>query len=445
MTTLRQVALFDVDLPPGVAFLRSLARAGVPLTVFGSSRRHAGRYSRYTTEFRSCPPVQRIDEFTEWLTDEMRRGDVDLVAPTSDFVVYNAMQATIRAGTGRPTGLATGMGTPQALRDCLFKHRFVQAMADAGLPAPPTAAPTTVDGALEAAEQFGYPVALKPRTHVGIGQTRGSVVHSARELRREFRPYVVHSHSSGLMDGEPDLAMPLVQAYLGGAHDVVSVSGCLDADGDLLAACHSRKLRQWPGPLGVGTLFEALPAQPFSERAIDAVRAVLGRGLFELELMVSRATGEAWPIDLNPRAYGQVSLAIAHGWDLPRLWYSSVCDAPLATSTVRISRPRYWRYGVPYYVESVADIVRGPARRTGVADLLGHTARPRVGAMFEWSDPAPAVAFALHSLRHPTGLLRPYVGERAEPTLSGRPGSPAVTGSPTGDQLVGDVATSSRP
>ena len=54
---MRTVAVFDADLPPGVAFLRSLGQAGVPVTAYATSRFTAGRFSRYADAARVCPPV----------------------------------------------------------------------------------------------------------------------------------------------------------------------------------------------------------------------------------------------------------------------------------------------------------------------------------------------------------------------------------------------------
>lgn len=419
MTNGRRIAVFDVGLPPGVAFLRSLGAAGVDVTAYASSGLAPGRFSRYGRRFRRAPPVDMIDQFVDWLTAEMGAGRIDLVAPTSDFVVYAAAEAYERVGVSAPTGLAPRA----ALHDCLYKDRFADVMARAGLPTPPTAAPTTLDEAIGAAEAFGYPVVLKPRTHVGLVRTRGQVIRSIDELRLAFEPYALHGRSRGAPREDPAVALPLLQAYLGRAgNDVVSVSGCLAPDGATLAVAHSRKLQQWPGPLGVGTMFEALPDQPYTERALRAVRVALGAGLFELELLVCRSSGEVWPIDLNPRAYGQVSLAMAHGWDLPRLWYSSVCDADLRPATAPVRRPRYWRYGLPYYSRVGFDLLRGPHRRAAAQALVESIRQHHAGAMFDWRDPLPALVFGFGGLRHPGGLLRPLLAEQREGT-----GGPRVT------------------
>ena len=112
-------------------------------------------------------------------------------------------------------------------------------------------------------------------------------------------------HAVPLEDGQhavlrhdPDLALPVVQRYHElGTVNVISVTGCLDRDGTVLALLHSRKLSQSPRRLGVGTMFEPLPPQPFTAAAINAVQRLLGSGPFELEVLVDEGTGE----HLGPR------------------------------------------------------------------------------------------------------------------------------------------------
>jgi predicted ATP-grasp superfamily ATP-dependent carboligase len=427
----RPVAVFDAGWPPGIAFIRSLGRAGVPLIVYGNERRPTGRFSRYVTEFRPAPSVQRTDHFVDWLSGEIAEGRIDLIAPTSDYMAFNVAAAQAQLSDSVPPG------TPERehLFDCLFKDRFATAIAAAGFPTPATFAPTTADEAVKCATSLGYPVLLKPRSHVGVGITRGTVVHSDRELRRAFIPFEIGPGHDTAFAVDGDLALPLVQRYFKpGTVDVVSVSGMLDDDGNALAVSHSRKTHQWPPRLGIGTQFQALPAQAFTGAAVDAVRQVLGRGVFELEVLVHRSTGEYWAIDLNPRGFGQMALDIACGSDLPKLWYDAVVGATV------IAPPPFhtnghdaatWRMGLHYYAGAVVRAVAGDGRHGAVDSARQRSSRPpsahgrrrRVGAVWDWRDPVPSLVWTMKLLRHPGGLVRPYLRDLEAP---GAPHTPDV-------------------
>jgi hypothetical protein len=96
----RTVTVFDIDLPPGVAFVRSLVRAGVPVAPYSVDKRAAGRYSRYAGTVGDCPSVRSTDEFIAWLADSLTDGTIDLVAPTSDYVAF-AMATAMEKGKSK--------------------------------------------------------------------------------------------------------------------------------------------------------------------------------------------------------------------------------------------------------------------------------------------------------------------------------------------------------
>src|SRR5262249_29551982 len=138
-----------------------------------------------------------------------------------------------------------GHPSPAAVRRCLFKGKFDEAMRDIGFPTLPTAAPNSLEGALDAAKVIGYPVVLKPRSHVGVGAHRGVLVPSESELERVYAPFMVGDAHESALRHVPDLSHPLVQRYVEmGTATVVSITGCLDRDGTPLAVAHSRKVSQ---------------------------------------------------------------------------------------------------------------------------------------------------------------------------------------------------------
>jgi predicted ATP-grasp superfamily ATP-dependent carboligase len=245
---------------------------------------------------------------------------------------------------------------------------------------------------------------------VGVGLARGAIARSAGELAQRFAPFELGPGQERALRHDPDLALPLVQRlHRSDDIDVVSISGCLDLDSRVVALSHCHKVRQWPPRFGIGTVFEALPPQPFTDHAVDAVRRVLGAGVFELEVLVDRRSGSYWAIDLNPRAFGQMSLDLRRGCDLPVQWYRSVTDQPVARQDASRAGSLRWQAGVPLAAEAAVGIARGPARRAAARDAWRHLAEPSVGAVFDRRDPLPALAFAAHQLRHPGGLLRPFL------------------------------------
>jgi hypothetical protein len=422
----RSVIVFDADMPPGVAFIRSLARAGVAVMIGISMLATAGRFSQHVTDVRRCPSVRRTDEFIDWLGVQFSRGTIDLVAPTSDYVTYCVAEALERIG-GKPSD--AGHPDTVATRTALFKNAFGTAMERVGFPTPAWAAPTSLEEAREAARQIGYPVVLKPRTHAGIGTIRGSVARSPDELAVQFVPYELEKGSRAVVAHDADVTMPIVQRYHDlGTVDVISLTGCLDVDGTVLALGHCRKVSQSPRRLGVGTRFQPVPEPPFAASAVEAIRAVLGSGLFELEVLVDRTTGEYWAIELNPRAFGQISLDIALGNDLPRLWYESVTGVPLPSAPPSSPRPEFWHDTTSSYVELAVRFALGPNRAAVLDEARDRMRTPHVSAMFDRQDPRPGLVYGLQQLRHPRAFVKPLL---ADVEVPGSPRSGLPTPSAT--------------
>jgi hypothetical protein len=268
----RSVALFDIDLPPGVSFLRPLGRAGAPVQARSADRKAAGRSSRYAGTVRPCPPVRSTDGLVTFLAD----GSIDLVAPTSDYVCFAVAAAVDKVGID---AIAVDHRPAARVVTALFEDRFQHAVEPLGFPVPSSATPGDVQEALAAAEEIGYPVVLKPRSHAGVGLHRGRVVATASALESSFEPWPIRRANDAVLAIEPDVARPLLQRYYElGTVDVISVTGYLDHAGDLAAVSFARKVSRSPRRLGIGTMFEVIGPPRFADDAVAIVRAVLGTG-----------------------------------------------------------------------------------------------------------------------------------------------------------------------
>ncbi|NUQ73955.1 MAG: hypothetical protein HUU21_10385 [Polyangiaceae bacterium] len=398
------MAVFDAESPPALAFTRSLGRAGVPVIVYSDEPCPPARFSRYATEFRRCPPRYDAATFLSWLEEELRCGRIGLVAPTSDTIAFYLAELLDRL----PETARRALPAKDAALDALFKDRFDAACARASAKTPWAFYPSSIEEALDQAASFPYPVILKPKSHVGIGFHRGTIAHNADELRREFAPLEIPPGAQSIIDRYPSLRLPMIQELVPGAlGNLFSVSGLLGPDGELIACAASQKRGQWPPALGIGIQFESC----FDPRVINLgariAREILGRGLFELELVRDPRSDDFLAIDLNPRAYGQISLDIARGNDLPRLWYR-VASGDAVEALPSPSEPVVWLHGIPYGVAQLVGFARAPDRSERARRIAQTLGRNPVDIAVEPSDPLSSLAFIATMLRHPGGLIRPF-------------------------------------
>lgn len=413
--TLPPVALFDNYWAPTLAFVHSLGRRGVPVHVYGSG---ASRWSRYCARRSSCPPVEDADLFLPWLRERVRSGEILRVAPTTDLIAYYV--SCLRDEF--PPEVRRTIAPLAEIEQSLIKSRFTDACVAIGQSVPVTRNPTDLESALAAAHELGYPLFLKPKSHLGVGAAeRGSLIHDETELRARFAPYAPAPGQALLARRYPELRWPLLQRYIPSAREqVCSVSGFKDPEHGIVAASLSYKREQWPPDTGTSTLQVSGRDQDILAAGLRAVDRLVSCGIFELELLVDDAGLLA--IDLNPRAFGFINLDIALGNDLPWLWFSATIEpvAPLSERPQKVALEA--RHVMLHFLRRLSDRrIRNPWPN-GIERRDPELPRAWISILGYPSDPVPMLLSHARLLRNPRSLLRTSVSisrsGRANPDLT---------------------------
>jgi predicted ATP-grasp superfamily ATP-dependent carboligase len=161
---------------------------------------------------------------------------------------------------------------------------------------------------------------------------------------------------------------------------LVSVELVLDRDGHVIARFQQQTRRTWPSAAGSIVLATSVEPDEHLVSRTSEMLANLGYwGLAQVDFM---DTDSGYVLlDVNPRFYRCLPLAIACGTNLPALWHA-------VTVGRAVGPPRRYRTGVTYrWLE--ADFVaalRGSPRR-----LLSRSPRPRTGASWATGDPLPGL------------------------------------------------------
>jgi D-aspartate ligase len=409
------VALIDNFTSPTLSFAVSLGSRGVPLHFYG---RGAGRWSRYSSRRAVCPPVEDADRFLPWLRRRIRSGEIQRVAPTTDLIAfYMSMLREEFAPEVRRT-----IPPLLELERALIKTRFEVACIRAGQAVPVTEAPDDSLAGVATAERLGFPLMMKPKSHLVVGDERGRVLNDLRELREYYRPYAISPGRESLAERYPELLWPLLQKYVPSARTrVFSVSGYKDPDSGIIAASLSCKRGQWPPDTGISTSQVSTADERIPSRGLETVDKLVSCGIFELELLESGS--ELLAIDLNPRAFGFIDLDIALGNDLPWLWYESTLrpltaaratgtPQPLPVSPVGPPPVIECRLPIPYTISRCINALFG-VRSADEPEPEAVTATRVIPMLGQWSDPLPMLLANLQQLRHPGSLIKPYVAAAA--------------------------------
>lgn len=330
-----------------LAAVRALAAAGYEATVTVSGEPSLAGASRSCAARVEVPPVDD-PEYAAAVREVQQRGGSGVVLPASDAALV-------------------ALGLPGA--QLVDKSQVAVRAELAGLPVLSTQRFPDVEALRAAAHDLTYPLVVKPEVRRSSRQPPVRRVDSAEALRELLE--VVG----------PVVVQPFVQEPMS------AVSGVI-WQGRLVAVVTARYLRTWPVNVGVASALETVPGDPeLEERLVQVLQG--HNGVFQAQLI------GPYLIDLNPRVFGSLPLAVAAGANLPGLVVELSAGRP-AEPVVR------GRTGVRYrWLEGDLRHLRS-RQRCGELSLRGALSefRPRAGTAHSTEslrDPGPMLVRLRHA------------------------------------------------
>ncbi len=370
----KRILISAEELTGGLAAVRALRSAGYEPWAALTRPQRLVAHSRALGGVITAPdPSIDAEGFARRLASAADELSIAAVLPGSE----DALLAL--AGTEHLFGsrIAIGICASEPLERSLDKRQVTRLAAAAGLPTPPT---TEADGAELRAQrrELTYPLMLKPertKVHGPDGVLRREPAHrvrSERELESVLASATVRTW----------LLQPCIPGSLAAVCGVAW-------KGELVCALHQSARRIWPPDCGISSYAETVAPNAAREEALGRLLALTGcSGIFQAQFL---RAGDEWVfIDLNPRVYGSLALAVAAGLNLPAIWVDLLLGAAPALGSYRI--------GVRYRAEGnemrwIAHNLRHGRLAAAVSALVPR--RRTVHALFSIRDPLPAVAGVL--------------------------------------------------
>ena len=225
--------VIDVGWVNGLAAIRALGRAGVPVLALDHRAGALGFRSRYALPVRTPDPAEDEEAFV----DLLRRIGAALEQPAPVFATHDEpLNAVGRARESLGERFLYPFPPWDRLARIQTKRSQLEAAQAAGVEVPRTRHPRSAAEARAAGEELGYPVLVKPSSTEGFKRRFG---------RQAFRCENGEDVERAYADTEP--FEPMVQELIPGGDDTLySVGSYLREDGELLGVFSGRKLRQTP-------------------------------------------------------------------------------------------------------------------------------------------------------------------------------------------------------
>jgi D-aspartate ligase len=366
----------------GLALARPMVRLGARVTLILEPNEPFAGLSRGVRSV--ITPFGSTGE--SWVNElrEIARSDGDCVVLTA---TDRGSELLVRARDALPEHLRTFEQPGSGHMDLMDKERADSIARRAGVRVPWTACVNDIQELTQTLDDAPWPCVVKP-----------ILSHEWRARYGEVRAFLAKdSHEGAKLMSQPlkdGLGMLLSQYIPGEDSDVEEAIVVRLADGSYPVWFGCRKLRQYPPGFGVTSLGEAslLPeTMTLAKRVLDEAGFV---GVAGVEAKRHAETSKRWFLEVNVRLPAQWGLGDTCGVKATPRLVAALAGQPLRPQPALRTGARFVHPDVDWHVIVPAVREAPPRRRAGITWRL---VRPYIGAsdfgMFDWRDPAPALAF----------------------------------------------------
>lgn len=375
----------------GLAIVRGLGLRGVPVVACGLRTRGLGLVSRYATERYTYPhPSTDRAGFTAAVEQAIAASGATLVIPGVETALV-ALDAE-RDRIERLAPLAAPSSETLAL--ALDKARTIAVAEACGVAVPRTAHAATIDGLLEEARTFRFPVAIKPR---GPARFAGTEHGHSFKVRYAATLDALRAILAELaLAGDP----PLVQEFATGTG--LCVSALFDRGEPLGLFTYTRD-REVPLGGGVSVLRTSVPTTPrVHDAVVRLLRAMRWHGVAMVEFKHDVRTDALVLMEVNGRFQASTALCVDAGMNLPWLVACLFTGRPVdVPASYRLGvRERWLRGDVTALVRHLSGedrepsgtgLYEPPSNATVLLDFLRAFAPSMRYDEFRISDPLPGI------------------------------------------------------
>jgi predicted ATP-grasp superfamily ATP-dependent carboligase len=380
-----RVLVTDAGARNVVAAIRSLGKKGATVVAAEDSRIAMGFFSKYCSRHLVYPsPKKQPKLWMEWLIGELSRNEYDMLMPMDDETVAIASQNrdVIRKYTRLPV---PSFATLMKAKD---KALTMQIAKEEGIACPKTWFFEDINAVAEAAEDFDFPVVIKPRQSSG---SRGIVYAKGPEALVEDYATV---HST--------YPFPMIQEYVPPGGESCGVFLLLNEGSDVRAVFAHKRIREFPLRGGPSTFRESVYRPKLVETSARLLKAMKWYGVAMVEFKQDVRDGQFKVMEVNPRFWGSLQLSILAGVDFPYLLYKMEMEGDIGPVTDYQKGVRC-RWLLP---GDILHFIANPRRFQLEPSFFDFSKNNRQDDFISWEDPGPTLGFFLAVLRNLFNLDR---------------------------------------
>jgi len=358
---MRALVLEDSNFSAALSIVRALGRLGHDVVVAAPQETPAG-CSRWCGKHVLMPSPADPARYLEAVLSLLRECDCDIGFACDDPVVEILSRARA-ALPPRPDFMLPPPGSFEIVRSKLATQRFASSL---GVPTPRTVAFDSVESLQAAALELGFPCVMKDDQGFGGGHVRylangDDLLHAGAQFRAmRFK------------------GRPMAQEFVPGGPDDVYMTQVLYHQGELVAVCSHRKLRQFPLRGGTTARGVTVHEPALDDQVTRIFSALCWHGPAKADSKRDARDGSFRLLELDGRVGASFEIAAGAGLDFIDLCCRMVADG-------RVQPALHYAPGTRRRM-LVYDLLCLAARPSLLPAFLLDSVNPSVRSDFDWQD-----------------------------------------------------------
>jgi predicted ATP-grasp superfamily ATP-dependent carboligase len=287
-----------------LAAVRGLGREGVYVTVGETTRIATAAFSRYASKAEIYPsPIKNPESFFQFLIDRLSNNSYQMLLPMEDTTVD--IVAKHYSDLSQHTYVP--VVSPEKLEIARRKDKVIQLAEKLGIPIPKTWFISDLSQLERVKSEITYPAVIKPVE----GSGAAGVSYPADPA--EFKKLYLSTHRL--------YPFPIVQEMIPREGNGYGASFLFDEKSRVKASFVHKRLREYPVSGGASTLRESVRRDDIRDMGLTILKALDWFGVAMVEFKLDPRDGTPKLLEINPRFWGSLALAVTAGVNFPYLLF----------------------------------------------------------------------------------------------------------------------------
>lgn len=374
-----RVFVTDGQARSSLTVVRSLGRKGFEIVVGESSRTALAFFSKYCKKSVVYPcPKSNPEAFIEFMINHLRSNSYDVVFPMDDVTI--AILSRYKQELSQYTKLP--IADFQTIMKARDKSKTMKIATEYGIPCPLTFNVHDFSQLKGIKEKLELPVVIKPKESSG---SRGILYVRSKDMLEEAYKRVHKVYP-----------WPIIQEYIPTRENKLHVCALFNEKAEPIAHFQQRIIREYPVNGGVGTLWESIYDADILSLGLRLFRAFQWYGIVMAEFIIDSRDGKPKLMEINPRFWNTLALAVQCGVDFPYLLFRLAMDPDMGPVKIEYELGKRARWLLP---GDFLHFLSNPDRFKLKPSFFQFFNKGTTHVMFQPDDPLPVLGFFVVALR----------------------------------------------